>query len=95
MKYLAKGLGKKLQLNVQNILIRIVQTKPQFGLKKKEREKNVHNAFELDKKSAILKNQTIFLIDDVLTTGSTLLECCNILKRVGAKEVYGLTLVID
>ena len=32
------------------------------------------------------------LIDDVWTTGSTLRECCYVLKRAGAKKVWAITL---
>ncbi|OGH22207.1 MAG: hypothetical protein A3F31_01785 [Candidatus Levybacteria bacterium RIFCSPHIGHO2_12_FULL_38_12] len=38
---------------------------------------------------------TVFLIDDILTTGSTLLEAANILKRHGTKHVWGITLARD
>ncbi len=96
VELLANGLGKKLVLQVQNILFRKRQTKPQFGLKKRERKENVQGAFNVQKNATeLLKNRTILLADDVLTTGSTLLECANVLKREGSKKVYGVTLAID
>lgn len=95
VEYLAFGLSKKFGLKVQQLLVRTIKTKPQFGLKKEERKENVKGAFMLNKVFNNLKNQTIFLVDDVLTTGSTLLECSNILKRGGAREVYGITFAID
>lgn len=95
VELLAEGLGKKLALQVQNVLVRTRQTKPQFGLKKKEREDNVSDAFAIRDKGQEIRDKTIFLVDDVLTTGSTLLECANILKRGGAKQVFGVTLAID
>lgn len=42
--------------------------------------------------SQILKNKTIILIDDVVTTGATLNEAAKILKTAGANKVYGLVL---
>jgi predicted amidophosphoribosyltransferase len=39
-----------------------------------------------------LKNANIFLVDDVATTGSTLLEAAKVLKKGGADKVFGLTL---
>jgi predicted amidophosphoribosyltransferase len=41
---------------------------------------------------AAVKNKTILLIDDVLTTGATASEAASALKRAGAKTVYVLTL---
>jgi predicted amidophosphoribosyltransferase len=36
--------------------------------------------------------QTVILVDDVLTTGSTLIAAAATLKKAGIKKVYGLTL---
>lgn len=36
-----------------------------------------------------VKNKTVLLVDDVCTTGSTLLECAKILKQNGARKVFG------
>jgi predicted amidophosphoribosyltransferase len=33
----------------------------------------------------------VLLIDDVLTTGSTLSECARVLKRAGAKSIHAAT----
>jgi len=82
---LAEGLSKSLNLKLIEILQRTRETKSQFGLKLKERKENVKNAFILNTKYSIL-NANVFLVDDILTTGSTLLEAANILKRNGAKK---------
>jgi len=39
-----------------------------------------------------VKGRTILLIDDVLTSGSTVNECASVLKKAGAKRVDVLTL---
>lgn len=89
---LASELSKKLNLPVINLLKRIKNTKPQASLKREERIKNLRDAFALS--SNILKSQysNIFLVDDIFTTGSTLLEAGRVLKRSGAESVWGLTL---
>lgn len=96
---LAKDLGKKFHIKVQNLLKRVKETKSQYGLKLKDRRKNIHGAFELNSSFIInhssFKNTGVFLVDDIVTTGSTLLEAANILKRNGVKRVYGLTLARD
>lgn len=77
-----------------DVVIRSKNTAHQVGLNKKNRLANVQNAFQITDIDAI-KNQTIILIDDVVTTGSTLEEIAKILKAKGAKEVWGLTVAKD
>lgn len=90
---LASKLGKKLGFSVWDYLIRIKETKSQFNLSKKERKENMADAFGL-KKEFIQEvvNKNIILVDDVLTTGSTLVEAAKILKKNGAKQIWGVAL---
>lgn len=92
---LAKELSKKLNTPVQNLLVRTRETKTQVGLTNLQRKLNVKDAFKfIDQKSSII-NQNVLLVDDVATTGSTLLEASKVLKRAGAGKVFGLTLARD
>lgn len=70
------------------------ETRPMFGLKKKERRENVEGAFEISKQLTAnsLQQKRVILVDDVWTTGATMRECTRVLKEVGAGEVWGLTL---
>jgi len=52
-----------------DLIKRIKDTKPQYKLKRAERELNLSNAFKVDK--ANLLPMKILLIDDICTTGST------------------------
>ncbi len=92
---LAKGISDKLGLKTLNVLERSKDTKSQFGLKLDERKENLQGAFEMAKNCSTAKLPNIFLVDDILTTGSTLLEAARVLKRNGAKRVWGLTLARD
>lgn len=92
-KLLAEGLSQKLSLNLIDILQRTKDTKSQFGLKLKDRKENLKGAFILN--TSYLIPDTVFLVDDILTTGSTLLEAAKTLKRKGVKKVWGLTLARD
>jgi predicted amidophosphoribosyltransferase len=56
-----------------------------------ERRKNVRGAFEV-RKAEDVEGRRILLIDDVFTTGATVQECANVLRKAGASEVYVLTL---
>jgi len=92
---LANGLSKKLLIPVLECLIRKKETKPQVGLHKNERKTNVKDAFVIKKQYEKNSLDTAFLIDDVLTTGSTLAEAAKVLKKAGFQKVWGLTLARD
>lgn len=94
-KLLADGLSAKLNLPVLELLQRTRATKSQFGLKLKDRKENLQNAFIISPNTPITQHPNVLLVDDILTTGSTLLEAVRILKRNGAKKVWGLTLARD
>lgn len=74
-----------------DLLYRKYHTCPQVGLKAEERKNNLRGIFRV-KDGHLLKNKKVLLIDDVLTTGTTLLECAKTLKMSGAKEVWGLVI---
>ncbi|UJF19287.1 ComF family protein [Vibrio sp. SS-MA-C1-2] len=65
-------------------LIRARKTTPQQGLSSKERRKNLHQAFELVKE---INYQHIAIIDDVVTTGTTINEMINLLKNKGIARI--------
>ena len=73
-----------------NCLTRFKTTKSQVGLSMSQRTENVKGAFRSG--SLDISGLSILLIDDVVTTGSTLNSCADALKECGAKVVYGLTL---
>lgn len=85
-------LSKKLGLAYSDGLKRIRYTKSQVGLKGQQRKANIFGAFEISKPFTLNPSLCVLLIDDVWTTGSTLRECCYVLKRNGAKKVWALTL---
>ncbi|MBU3957155.1 ComF family protein [Patescibacteria group bacterium] len=91
---LGKRLAEKFNWQVRtDILARHKHTKPQIKLKGEERKKNIRGAFRIKPNCKLfIMNSKLILFDDVWTTGSTLRECSQVLKRAGAKEVWGLTL---
>lgn len=88
---LGQLLSKKIGLGYCEALKRTRFTKPQVGLKSWQRKANIKNAFSLAVDSS-LSTVSVLLIDDVWTTGSTLKECCYVLKRGGAQKVWAITL---
>lgn len=74
-------------------IIRTRRTQPQTGLNKSEREENVRGAFVVPEAAEpALKNASILLVDDVMTTGATIEACAKTLLKGGAKSVNVLTL---
>lgn len=73
-KILVTGIAKKFNLLVIDCLERTKETKPQFGLNRQQRIENMKDAFILKKDMKDLKFTNVFLVDDILTSGSTLLE---------------------
>ncbi len=88
---IAQILAKNIGLKYEDCLIRTKHTKPQMSLKSDDRKQNIRNAFSMNPKASI-KEKSILLIDDVWTTGSTIKECSTVLKRNGAKLVWGITI---
>ena len=87
---IAKHLSEELNIPVSKSLIKIKDTKEQKSLSKEERYKNIKDAFEIRDKKIL--NKRILLIDDVVTTGATLLECEKIFKKYNVEEITVLTI---
>lgn len=85
-------LSDSLGLAYCDAIKRIRYTKPQVKLKSFDRHKNIRNAFVISPNISISQCPNVLLIDDVWTTGSTLRECCYVLKKAGAKKVWAITL---
>lgn len=80
-KPIAKTLG--LAIDYQNVQ-RIKHTAAQSGLSADERKRNIAHAFAVKRN---YKGLTIAVIDDVITTGHTIRECCKVLKQNGAARI--------
>ena len=74
------------------LLRRVIETEPSFKLNVEERMKNISGAFEID---GDVNGKSILLVDDILTTGMTVMECSRILKLGGAKSIRVLVLASD
>lgn len=87
---IARALAAEVQIPVElKALERIRDTGSQVGLDPEIRWINVWRAFRAE--SDPVRGKAILLLDDVMTTGATLLACCKALKEAGAGQVIGLT----
>jgi len=87
-RVVASHLGLPLLLDT---LVRTRATRPQVGLDRDARLTNLQGAFAVRRPEAV-EGKTLLLVDDVVTTGSSLYECTLALRAYGAKAVYALTL---
>jgi competence protein ComFC len=87
---LADALSAQISVPSKPLLERLRYTTTQTIFDRAERMKNLHRAFHL-RKNADVRNLRVLLIDDVLTTGSTLSECARVLKKAGAISVHAAT----
>jgi len=85
-KLIAQYVAKLLQFPYFDLIKKICDTKNQVGLNKSERVNNLISSFEICDIN-LVKGKNIVLIDDVVTTGSTLNECSKMLIKSGAKRV--------
>jgi ComF family protein len=87
---LARSLAVRTGLPVKPVLERIRYTTTQTAFDRAERMENLHNAFRLRRRQDV-QGLRVLLVDDVLTTGSTLSECARVLKQARASSVYAAT----
>jgi competence protein ComFC len=82
----AKGYGLPMQ---NSILTRQKETTSQHRLNKEERLENMKDAFAVPD---CVKGHSFILVDDICTTGATLIESANAFYKAGAKGVTAFTL---
>ena len=81
--------GGGFELNAE-VLKRCRETKSQIGLSRHQRRENMRGAFVAAKPEEIAGRE-VLLVDDVMTTGTTVSECARVLRRAGASKVYVAT----
>ena len=86
---LARTVGKRMGLPVRpGIVRRVRNTPPQVSIENyEERRSNIEGSFACP---AGLSGESVLLMDDVVTTGSTMSACAAALKAAGARSVWGL-----
>ncbi|MBR1730898.1 MAG: ComF family protein, partial [Ruminococcus sp.] len=85
-RLLAENVSNYLEVEYEDLLVKHKENLPQHNLKPNEKRynvKGVYKAVNTDK----IKGHNILIIDDVITTGYTLGECCKILQKAGAKKI--------
>ncbi len=84
---LAKRVGRTLGLVVDaGALAKVRHTPPQSGLDRASRRRNLRDAFESRRS---VEGMHVAVVDDVMTTGSTLAGLTDVLRKAGARRVSG------
>lgn len=82
---ISRPLARKIQVPINTTLLhRTLKTPPQQGLTAAERRRNLRNAFIV---TTTTSARNILLVDDVMTTGETVRECCRVLMENNIAEV--------
>ncbi|MBQ8815748.1 MAG: ComF family protein [Lachnospiraceae bacterium] len=88
---LGKALAKRCELAFrEDIVIRHRKTVPQKQLSRKERQNNLKRAFKLTEND--VKLNTLLIVDDIYTTGSTVDALAEVLLGGGVRQIYVVTL---
>jgi ComF family protein len=88
---LAQYAGDSLRVEVKEALVRTRRTNAQVTLGAEQRKVNVAGAFAI-KPNIAVAGLSVVLIDDVVTTGSTLSACAEVLIGAGAASVKAVSL---
>jgi len=94
---LAEGLAKELGLTSASLIKRVRNTAPLSGLSPAERRSCLQDAFCWNENEALKWEklpQTVALVDDIFTTGTTLDACTRVLTEHGISSVYGICICI-
>ncbi len=87
---LALELRRECGVPLGKVLQRTRYTTTQTQFDRSERMENLRGAFRL-RRGCNVQDLRMLLVDDVLTTGSTLSECASVLKKAGALSVHAAT----
>ncbi|NBI10685.1 ComF family protein [Colidextribacter sp. OB.20] len=89
---MAREVGRLLSIPAGPVLVKMRDTGPQSELEEDSaRRANARGAYAL-LPGTDLTGKRVVLVDDVVTSGSTLEECAALLRQAGAEQVFCLTL---
>ncbi|MEE8113716.1 MAG: ComF family protein [Nitrososphaerales archaeon] len=95
-EYICKGVQERTGLPVvEPLLMRRKYTKSQTELDIEQRKENVRDAFSVHKSfHRVIPDQTFLIVDDIITTGSTVNACAKVLIEHSAKQVFAASVAL-
>jgi len=86
-EYICEGISRSIDVKwIGCELSREVATKTQTGFERSQRWKNVEDVFRL-RNTIEIKDKRVLLVDDVVTTGATLISCGSVLEKSGVRSL--------
>jgi len=94
--YICRGISQMINIPFRtDILKRRKYTISQTQLNREERRQNVAGAFKVNRRRAeLVRGKILVLVDDVITTGSTINECAKTLLENGARNIYAVSVAV-
>ena len=90
-KLLAQRLSAHTGIPCIRLLDKRRNTRPMYGLHPAQRRANILGAIAPAAPMEVIAGKRILVVDDLITTGSTLSECARVLLETGAAGVWGVT----
>jgi len=96
-EFICKGISNITNMGINtSLIVRKKYTHSQTHLNLTERKENVGDAFEVrTKQNAEVSGKAFILVDDVITTGSTIIACAQELLKSGAGSVLAVSAAVD
>lgn len=92
---IAKEAVKLLNLPYKNLLEKLRDNTEQHTLSARAREFNTVDVYSLVHDKDIIQGKNILLIDDIITTGSTVKSCAEVLQKGGAGNIVCCAIAKD
>lgn len=89
---IAERIASSVSLEVSSVIERVKRSTEQKRLSRAQRLENVKGVFELIPDTD-MSDKTVFIIDDVVTSGASMAQCAKVLYEAGARDVVAVSVV--
>ncbi|MBR5516014.1 MAG: ComF family protein [Clostridia bacterium] len=92
-EFIAKEFCKLDDFIYCDLIYNVGEKSQKLSVNQRERSENAKKSYKImQDNEKILKGRNVILIDDVITTGSSVVRCAKLIKSKGAKKVYAFSI---